>query len=603
MNTIATISTKHLNMRSISNPNELFKRIFTFLLLIQIIGFQHVAVAESTFPAISPILSLLMQHPDITKQEASTFLTRATFGPTMEEINTLAASNNYKDWIAAQFAIPPSYHLEWVASRLPGLLWRDYPDVVDTARKDAWWDITVNGNDQLRQRVAFALSEIMVISQFGPLINSPDGLAGYYDILVTHAFGNFRDLLEDVTLSPMMGKYLSYLGNAKADPAKGNHPDENYAREVMQLFTIGLYQLNQDGSKITNPATGSALATYNQDDIREMAKVFTGWTDDNGFFFVGDGPITHFSRTAPMIAYEQYHDTSIKHILGTVLPAGQTTRQDLDSALDLLFNHPNVGPFIGRQLIQRLVTSNPSPDYISRVAGAFNNNGKGVRGDMKAVIEAVLLDSEAMKGAQSSPHIFGKVREPLLFISNLWRTYHAQNHLHTRGRSGEGEMEFEYLCFGFEAARSFLQQNAALESLTVFNYFTPEDSTTELRDVGLVSPEIAVMGIDGIHHIMLSFALEDYTYDTYELTASLDMAEDISLLENGQYDIFIEKLNLLFLAGGMTSNLKEVLREYIQENINETRYLVNGIPGTEKEFLARNILALVLISPEYAIQR
>ncbi len=582
---------------------KLFKSIFTLLIFIQIISFQAVVFAESTFPALSPILSLLLQKQNITKTEASAFLSRTTFGPTMAEINSLAASNNYNNWIAAQFAVPPSSHLEWVTSRLPGLPWRHYPDVVHTAKKDAWWDIAIKGNDQLRQRVAFALSEIMVVSQYGPLINSPDGLAGYYDILVEHAFGNFRDLLEDVTLSPMMGKYLSYHGNAKADPEKGNHPDENYAREVMQLFTIGLYQLNQDGSKINSPATELPLATYNQDDIREMAKVFTGWTDDNGFFFVGDGAITHFSRTVPMIAYEQYHDIGIKQILGTTLPAGQTARQDLDAALDLLFNHPNVGPFIGRQLIQRLVTSNPSPAYISRVAGAFNNNGQGVRGDMKAVIQAILLDPEAMKGAQANPQVFGKVREPLLFITNLWRTYQAQNGLQTRGRAGEGEAEFEYLCFGFGAARSFLQQNAPLESLTVFNYFTPEDGTTELKDAGLVAPEMAVMGIDGIHHIMLSFALEDYTYDTYELTAQLNMGEDISLLENGQYDVFIEKLNLLFLAGGMSTGLKEVLRGYIQDNIDETSYLVNGIPGTEKEFLARNVLTLVLISPEYAIQR
>jgi len=603
MNTITTILINSSYLQRSFNSKKLLKPIVTFLICIQLISYQNVAFAEGTFPALPPILSLLLQKPDISKTEASAFLSRATFGPTMAEITALAASNNYKAWIAAQFAIPPSYHLEWVTSRLPGLAWRHYPDVVDTARKDAWWDITVNGNDQLRQRVAFALSEIMVVSQFGPLINSPNGLTGYYDILVEHAFGNFRNLLEDVTLSPMMGKYLSYHGNAKADPAKGNHPDENYAREVMQLFTIGLYQLNQDGSNITNPATGIPLATYNQDDIREMAKVFTGWTDDNDFFFVGDGALTHHSQTVPMVAYEEYHDTGIKHILGTTLPAGQTARQDLDSALNLLFNHPNVGPFIGRQLIQRLVTSNPSPAYISRVAGAFNNNGLGERGDMKAVIQAILLDPEAMKGAHSNAQIFGKVREPLLFISNLWRTYHAQNDLHTRGREGEGQLEFEYLCFGFEAARSFLQQNAAMESLTVFNYFTPEDSTTELRDVGLVSPEMAVMGIDGIHHIMLSFALEDYTYDTYKLSARLDMNEDINLLESGQYDVFIEKLNLLFLAGGMTSGLKEVLREYIQDNINETRYLVNGVLGTEKEFLARNILALVLISPEYAVQR
>ena len=558
-------------------------------LLIQIFCFQNVSLAESNFPALVPILSLLFQKPDISKVQASAFLSRATFGPTAEEINTLAASNNYKEWIQSQFAVPPSYHLEWMDTRLPGIPWVEQPDVVEIAKTDGWWDIVVNGNDQLRQRVALALSEIMVVSQFGPLITSQDGLASYYDVLVEDAFGNFRDLLEDVTLHPMMGAYLSYLGNAKADPARGNHPDENYAREVMQLFTIGLYQLNPDGSRIIDPATGQPLATYNQNDIREMARIFTGWTNDNGGFFVDEGSISHDARISPMIAIEQYHDTGSKSILGTVFPAGQNTKQDLDAALDLLFNHPNVGPFIGRRLIQRLVTSNPSPAYIARVAAAFDNNGHGVRGDMKAVVQAILLDPEAMKGTGINPLSFGKVREPLLFISHLWRSGKAQNGLHKRGRNNE----FEYFCFGFQYARSFLQQNAPLESLTVFNYFTPDDSTSQLKKEGLVAPEMAVMGIAGIHHIMLSFALETYTYDTYHLTAHLDMSEEVTLLENGQFTELIERMNLLFLAGKMTTGMKTLLLTYLQTNI----------AGTEKDFLARNILALVLISPEYAVQR
>ncbi len=558
-------------------------------LLIQIFCFQNMVFAESNFPALVPILSLLFQKPDISKVQASAFLARATFGPTAEEINTLAASNNYKEWIQEQFAVQPSYHLEWMDTRLPGIPWINQPDVAHTAKKDAWWDIAVNGNDQLRQRVALALSEIMVVSQFGPLITIPDGLASYYDVLVDHAFGNFRELLEDVTLHPMMGKYLSYLGNAKADPARGNHPDENYAREVMQLFTIGLYQLNQDGSRVVDPATGQPLATYNQNDIREMARIFTGWSNDNGFFFPEDGSISHHARISPMIAFDQYHDTGGKSILGTSFPAGQNAKQDLDAALDLLFNHPNVGPFIGRRLIQRLVTSNPSPSYIARVAAAFSDNGQGVRGDMKAVVQAILLDSEAMKGTEINPLSFGKVREPLLFITHLWRSCRAQNGLHKRGRNDE----FEYPCFGFQYARSFLQQNAPLESLTVFNYFTPDDSTSQLKNEGLVAPEMAVMGIAGIHHIMLSFALETYTYETYHLTAHLDMSEEVSLLENGQFADLIERMNLLFLAGKMTTGMKTLLLTYLQTNI----------AGTEKDFLARNILALVLISPEYAVQR
>ncbi len=239
-----------------------------FLLLLgSSSGNQVFAKSKSLILTMPPILAASSGTAPgpgigISPKRASAFLARTTFGPKMAEIFSLSADGDYAGWLRHQFAATPSYHLAWMRARLPGIAWKTYPDLVHTAKRDAWWDIAVHGHDQLRQRVAFALSEIMVISQFGPLINEPDGLAAYYDLLVKNAFGNFRTLLEDVTLSPMMGKYLSYLGNAKADPTLGNHPDENYAREVMQLFTIGLYRLHQDGTTINDPATGLPLPTY-----------------------------------------------------------------------------------------------------------------------------------------------------------------------------------------------------------------------------------------------------------------------------------------------------------------------------------------------------
>ncbi len=572
-----------------------------FVLLVSLLlpGGPAMAGTHSLILTMPPILAAHAGNipppgnSPIPPAKASAFLARATFGPKMEEINALAASGDYNGWLNSQFAQPPSYHLAWMRQRLPGIAWKTYSDLVHIAKRDAWWDIVVHGHDQLRQRVAFALSEIFVTSQFGPLINEPDGLTAYYDLLVKDAFANFRTLLKDVSLSPMMGKYLSYLGNAKADPAKGNHPDENYAREVMQLFTIGLYRLHQDGTTINDPATGIPLPTYSQDDIREMARVFTGWSDDNGGFFFGEGDESHYARTSPMVAFAEYHDTGAKHVLGTAFPANQSAEQDLDRAVDMLFHHPNVGPFIGRRLIQRLVTSNPSPGYISRVAAAFNNNGHGVRGDMKAVVRAILLDPEALHGADTHPQTFGKVREPLLGISHLWRSFNAHNKVCHRRGEDEHSPTYTYNCFHFEAARSFLQQNAAQESLTVFNYFTPDDGPADLKAHDLVAPERMVLGIDGLHHIFMSFALETYTYDTYEVGAHLDVSVEKNLLDAGKYNELLERLNILLLAGRMTPDMKQTLLRFIQANKDTT----------EHDFLTRNLIALIMTSAQYAVQR
>ncbi|WP_457668255.1 DUF1800 domain-containing protein [Thiolapillus sp.] len=530
------------------------------------------------------------QANDKALTDASAFLARATFGPSIEEIQALAATGDYAGWIDHQFSLPPSSHYSWISTRLPGIAWTEMPDVVETAWRDSWWEIAVNGEDQLRQRVAFALSEIFVVSMYGPLITKLDGLTVYYDTLADHAFGNFRDLLGAVSRSPMMGEYLSYLGNAKANPAQGNHPDENYARELMQLFSIGLYQLNHDGSLKTD-TNGDPVPTYNQHDIQELARVFTGWTDDNGGFFPGEGEITHHARISPMVTEAEYHDTGKKQlsgVLGVDVPAGLTAEEDLDFVLDRLFLHPNVAPFIARRLIQRLVTSNPSPAYIARVASAFDDNGNGVRGDMKAVIRAILLDPEALAGGEGNPESFGKVREPLLFITHLWRAFHAADGLHKHGRQDE----YEYRCFNFLYVRSFLQQNAPLEPLTVFNWFTPDDAPSELASAGLVAPEMTIMGIDGLHHLMMSLVHETYTYEVHDMSAHLDVSQERSWLQNGRPDLLLDRLDLVLMAGSMTAEMRQLLLAYINDH-----------GSTPPDTLARNLISLVVTSSEYAVQR
>ena len=301
--------------------------------------------------------------------------------------------------------------------------------------------------DQLRQRVAFALSEIFVVSnKNGTLAYQPWALASWYDMLAANAFGNYRDLLEDATLHPAMGIYLTHMQNQKADAALNIRPDENYAREVLQLFSIGLVRLGSDGTPLLDG--GQPIPTYGQAAVRGFAAVLTGWNWNN----TGCGPTTYVCCTEetyarcgpydynvpawklPIQPIEAFHDnTNAKQLLdyagaalpGGVLAPGGSAPVELDAALDNIFHHPNVGPFIGRRLIQRLVTSNPSPAYVQRVASAFNNNGNGVRGDLKATVRAILGDPEARFGQWMFPSTFGKLREPLPQEHQLWRAMSA----------------------------------------------------------------------------------------------------------------------------------------------------------------------------------
>ena len=284
--------------------------------------------------------------------------------------------------------------------------------------------------------MSFALSEIFVISNIAPDLDTY-AMASYMDMLNRNAFGNYRQLLEDVTLHPAMGYYLNMQGSKKADPAKGTHPNENYAREVMQLFSIGLYKLNPDGTRVLD-ARGKPVI-----DLRPGR----GRGHGRGVLRLELRRQRHQQRrrsstrprrtgSSPMLPWEMQHDTNAKTIFdGIVLPAGQDARKDMKDALDALSNHPNVGPFIGRQLIQRFVTSNPSPAYIGRVAAAFNNNGAGVRGDLRATLRAVLMDPEARDLAKTAEPTWGKQREPVIRFANFLRGLNATS---TSGRNRSG---------------------------------------------------------------------------------------------------------------------------------------------------------------------
>lgn len=404
--------------------------------------------------------------PGISEAEATRFLRQATFGPTAAEVDAVM-DMGYEAWIDAQMVTPATSQLQ-ILNRL------GTPDdeTGHDDRVEAWLESALTGPDQLRQRVAFALSEIFVVSQQSALFNQPFGSANYYDLLLNSAFGNFRRLMEDVTLSPAMGVYLSMLGNQKPNPVLNIRPDENYARELMQLFTIGLIELNQDGT-VRVDAQNQPIPTFDQDIIEGFAHVYTGWTFGGSPSFVQPS----FNYLQPMQAFANFHDDGPKQVLNNeTIPAGQTPEQDLTAALDNIFAHPNVAPFISKQLIQKLVTSNPSPAYVQRVAAVFDDNGMGAKGDLGALIKAILLDDEAREPAGSEED--GKVIEPVIRLIALWRAFDAT--------ARDGRYEFPFL--------SIVTGQGPLQARSVFNFFQPGYAPPgEIKQQGRVAPEMEIV--------------------------------------------------------------------------------------------------------------
>ncbi len=539
-------------------------------------------------PAAPPAMDLSR----LTPKDAARFLTQATFGPTQPEIDALM-TKGYNAWINEQVAAPRSSHRRetiddfnrnqtngGTGNRDPVTLAYDRPG--GPHRQAAWWKIAVNGQDQLRQRVAFALSEILVISdQNGIIAGWQEGAANYYDIFVNGAFGNFRDVLEQVTLSPMMGIYLSALRNPKA--AGGTTPDENYAREIMQLFTVGLNELNPDGTLRLDPA-GQPIPTYSQETIVQMVKVFTGWSYANATLNASTNTNLFRGGAAnyiePMMLWPAFHDDTEKTIVGgKVLPAGQGGPKDLKDALDALFQHSSTPPFISRQLIQRLVTSNPSPGYIYRVAQTFANNGAGVRGDLGAVVRAILLDYEARSPAVAATATFGKLKEPLLRGTALFRAFGA--------RSNDGR-------FNIPNAEGNLAQ-AALRAQTVFNFFEPNYVLPgDVAAAGLYAPEYQIL-TDTTALTQPNFY---YTYvSTNRSTNAADQTPlpvfDSMVTIANNHTQLVDSVSLLLTAGALApANATRIATTLAA--------LPTGTPALEK---VRMATYLVLTSPAGAIQK
>ena len=430
----------------------------------------------------------------------------------------------------------------------------------------------LTATDQLRQRVAFALSQIFVIS--GVKITQPYALSEFQQILFRNAFGNFRQLLQEVTLSPAMGRYLDMVNNDKPNPQRGISANENYAREILQLFSVGLYLLNPDGSRVLDPA-GKPVPTYTQSTIENLARVFTGWTYPtipgaklqmrNPTYFLG-----------PMELYPGNHDTDPKTLLnGEVLPAGQTGDRDLADALDNIFRHANVGPFIGRQLIQHLVTSNPSPDYVSRVSAVFGDNGKGVRGDLRAVVRAILLDPEA-RGDRRLEADYGHLKEPVLFITHLMRAL---------GGVSDGVF--------LKDQSSAMGQNL-FTSPTVFNFYPPD---FPLPGSSLLGPEFALQGGPGyfaranfIQSLVFSNGIVPSPGVEPAIGTRIDLSPWIPL--TGDPLRLVEALDPLLMHGTMPWTMRNILFNAI-----------SAVPLTDPLTRVRTAVYLIATSSAFQVER
>jgi uncharacterized protein (DUF1800 family) len=530
---------------------------------------------------------------------AARFLLQASFGPTQTEIEQLAASTPAR-WIDTQMAMAaqPDF-VRHVQARF---------DRGDDYRprgnkySDAWvaerfWATAATGRDQLRKRVAFALHHIFMVSQADSnLYNHSRAYANYLDTLNRLAFGNFRVLMEEMALSPAMGIYLSHMRNRKEDPAAGRVPDENFARELMQLFTIGLHELNADGS-LRRDGQGLPIETYGIADVVGLAKVFTGWSwalpdnelTENKFRWGGPDYSAAADRRIDlqkMRAYPGQHSTAAVGLFAgkpqaVSIPANTSAETALRMALDALFQHPNVGPFIGRQLIQQLVTSAPSPAYVARVAAAFANNGAGVRGDMAAVVKAVLLDPEARSAPGPD---FGKLREPVLRVAQWMRAFAATS------PSGDYMMAYELSPVG----------QRVLRAPSVFGWFRPGyvPPGTRFAQLSATAPEFQLVDESTtaawVNRVeaMVGWGL-GWNGSSADVTSTLSV--QTALARAGDIEALVQNLNLLLFAGRMSPELRLDLLDAIGS--------VNGADEASHVNRARIAVYVAMASPEFSAQR
>jgi uncharacterized protein (DUF1800 family) len=538
-------------------------------------------------------------------EDAARFLMQSQFSASDAEI-VAVRSKGYSAWLNEQFAAPASTTgFDWLNAR-------GYGDVNSLNFFDASypgdymiWNQLMTSSDAVRTRVALALSEFFVVSLTGLDFSwRSHAIAAWWDLLVSNAFGNYRKLLEDVTLNPAMGYYLNTKGNRKENTATGRAPDENYGREVMQLFTLGLYQLNLDGTE-KRDATGNKLESYTQSDITNIARIFTGWDFDQTQNVNTVVPVSN--RTIPNTVYTRIpmrltaanHSTLAATFLGTTVPVNTEGVAALKTALDTLFNHPNVGPFFGKQMIQRLVTSNPSAAYVARVASAFNNNGAGVRGDLQAVFAAVLLDDEARGPAGLAQNGFGKLREPIVRMVQWGRTFGIAS---ARGSWKMGDTSNPATQLG----------QSPLRAPSVFNFFRPGyvPPSTALSASLTPAPEFQLVnessvggylnGMQGVIRNGIFVNAPDLPQSASNATNGYDItvsyAAELGLVLDAT--ALVKRLNRLLCAGQM-SVANQTL---IVTALNTTALTATSTDSAKRDRVAAAVL-LVMASSEYLIQK
>ncbi len=554
----------------------------------RVIGAGLAATAVSLAPAHaqSPCTTPLGSSESVVR-----FLTQATFGPSKAEICRLAARieaegsehDGFEAWIDDQLSLPVTPladHFDPDSSNGQHAL----------ARRFAWYEAAVGAPDQLRQRLAFALSEIFVVSDKDGTLFRRDGQVGlqrYYNGLLERAFGDYRSLIGQVTFDPVMGHYLTVVRSQAARGVDGAQPDENYAREILQLMSVGLDLIRPNGEPRLD-RDGNRIPTFDQDTILAFARAFTGLNYDLGT--ADDDPCrgwggrgTDFTR--PMVLCERFHDAGEKHLLdvsarSAVLPAGQGAERDIADALDNIAAHPNVPPFLARRLIERFVTSNPSPAYVRRVAEAFMASG----GQLGATVKAILLDDEARSARGAARSYAGKMREPALLVTGLWRAFDGslagldprQGGIELFGQSPQG-------------------------APSVFNFFQPEfqpaiDTSGErlptyIRDAGLYAPELQVMT-----ELATIQAHNDLRLLIHGNAARVPLVleEELALQREGA-DALIGHLDQLLLAGTLSDGLREALVQVLASQAASRDW-----PVRQRLYDA---LYLILTSPEFAVQR
>ena len=567
-------------------------------------------------PAPEPPASSIFESPE----SVSRFLAFASFGATPEDLDTLVGTSA-SAWFLDQLDASPSNTLPLIS---------DYLDATTDEAQEGFfryivpaltfWRIAIDGEDQLRQRMAFALSQIMVLSDFSAdlIADQPQSMGYYRDILTEHALGNFRDLLEDVTYSPAMSYYLTYLGNLPADPETGRQPDENYAREIMQLFTIGLVELNDDGTPRLD-GNGDAIETYDSDDIDGLARVFTGMDIDSNNYW--EDPE---SLARPLYIDEYRHSKREKRFLTTVIPEETPGPESISRALDALFDHPNVGPFIGRQLIQRFTTSDPSPAYTQRVATAFNSGefilpndarvGTGERGDLAATIAAVLFDSEARRQTALENPRFGKPREPVLRFTQWARAF---------GVDGTAP-ELNPILYDTSSTDALAQH--PYRSRSVFNFYRPGYVApgTDSGALGMTVPELQIVNASstpGYVNFMAYFAFreprrgesDDFLRDYFggsDLAFNIEERARESFVPGYERELavaddpvaLVDRLDTVLANGALEEGTREAIVDLVSElPLERQDWQIEGDDG--RHLRVYFAVLMTMAAPEYLVQQ